>query len=61
MSLAPYLDAIENQGTWKTGLLDSIRKIWNRNSQTQLETGEKIKYRDRANLGKEVTPKKTNV
>ncbi len=44
MSLAPYLDAIQNQGTWKTGLLGSIQNFENRSSRTQLETGEKIKY-----------------
>ncbi len=41
MLLAPYLDAIKNQGTWKTGLLGSIQNFRNRNSQMQLETGEK--------------------
>jgi hypothetical protein len=41
MSLALSLDAIENQVPWKTGLLGSIKKIMNRNSQMQLETGEK--------------------
>ncbi len=36
-----YLDAIENQGTWKTGLLGFIQNFRNRNSRTQLETGVK--------------------
>ncbi len=42
-------------------MLGSIQNFRNRNSQTQLETGEKIKYGDRANLGNEVTAKITNV
>ncbi len=61
MLLAPYLDAIKNQGTWQTGLLGSIQNFRNRNSQTQLQTGEKVKYRDCANLGNKVTAKITNV
>jgi hypothetical protein len=61
MSLALYLDAIKNQGTWKTGLLGSIQNFRNRNSQTQLETGEKMKHRNTANLGNKVTAKITNV
>ena len=36
-------------------------KFRNRNSQTQLETSEKIKFGDRANLGNKVTAKITNV
>jgi hypothetical protein len=42
-------------------LLGSIQNFRNRNSQTQLKTGEKIKYGDRANLGNKVTAKKTKV
>ncbi len=42
-------------------MLGSIQNFRNRNSQTQLETGEKDKYGDRANLGNEVTAKITNV
>jgi hypothetical protein len=45
MSLTLYLDAIKNQGTWKTGLLHSIQNFRNRNSQTQLETCEKDELR----------------
>ncbi len=37
----PYLDAIKNQGTWKTGLLGSIQNFRNRNNRMQLKTGEK--------------------
>jgi hypothetical protein len=60
MLLALYLDAIKNQGPWKTGLLGSIQKFSYRNSQTQLETGKK-KDGDCSNLGTKVTSKITNV
>jgi hypothetical protein len=41
MTLALYLDAIKNQGPWKTGLLGSIQNFRISNSQMQLEIGEK--------------------
>jgi hypothetical protein len=59
MLLALYLDAIENQGPWKTGLLHSIQNFRNRNSQTQLV--KKIKDGDCAHLGTKVTAKTTNL
>ncbi len=42
-------------------MLGSIQNFRNRNSRTQLETGEKIKHRDPANLGNKVSAKITNV
>jgi hypothetical protein len=55
------MDATKNQGTWKTGLLGSIQNFRNRNSRTQLETGDKDKYGDCANLGNKVTANISNV
>ncbi len=61
MSLALYLDAIKNQGTWKTDLLGSIQILGIGTAKRNWNQMKKIKYGDRANLRNKVTAKITNV
>jgi hypothetical protein len=61
MLSTPYLDAIENQGTWRTGLLGSINILGIGTANCNWKHVEKIKYGDGVNLGSKVTAKITNV
>jgi hypothetical protein len=61
MLLAQYLDAIENQGLWKPGLLGSFQNFRNGTAEHNWKQVKKIMDGDCSHLGPKVTSKITNV
>ncbi len=61
MLLAPYLDAIKNQGTWKLACLVLSKILGIGTAKRNWKQVKNIKYGDCANLGNKVTAKITNI